>query len=131
MFGGVGLELGVIATGLEKAFLGADTSQQGERLVVLRVPAGTPAYEQGLNTGDVVMEVDGARASQADLQSTLARKRPGDKLKLTVRRFDELRTLEITLGGQVPGAYQLMPVPNSGSEQKRLYKDWLKANLGG
>src|SRR5687768_11531001 len=43
---------------VEKAYLGADLVQEGDRLVVSRVYAGSPAYEQGLNTGDQIVALD-------------------------------------------------------------------------
>jgi predicted metalloprotease with PDZ domain len=73
--------------------------------------------------------VDGIRANQGFLQAAIADKKPGDKIKLTVFRFDEMRTFEITLGGKTPVSYRLTPVKNPTDEQKRLYQDWLKANL--
>ena len=45
-------------------FFGADLAQQGERLMVTKVYAGSPAYEQGLNAGDQIVAFDNMRASQ-------------------------------------------------------------------
>jgi predicted metalloprotease with PDZ domain len=129
VFNGIGLQLDAVPVSAEQAFLGAETTQQGERLTVTAVPSDTPAYEQGLNTGDQIVAVDGIRSNQAFLQSAIAAKKPGDKLRLTVFRFDEMRTMEITLSGKVSTEYRLTPVQNPGGDQKRLYQGWLRSSL--
>lgn len=113
----------------QQPYLGADLAQQGERLTISTLRVGTPAYEQGLNTGDQILAVDGVRANQQLLNSYIAEKKPGDKIKLTVFRLDELRDIEITLGGQAPEQYRFAVAPNATDEQKRLYQGWLGAEL--
>ncbi|HEX8564991.1 MAG TPA: PDZ domain-containing protein, partial [Pyrinomonadaceae bacterium] len=92
-------------------------------------PVGTPAYEQGLNASDQIIAIDGVRATQQFLNSYLAEKKPGDKIKLTVFRFDDLREIEITLGSEAPEQFRFVAVPNPTGEQKRLYQGWLGAEL--
>ncbi|MDQ4120567.1 MAG: PDZ domain-containing protein [Acidobacteriota bacterium] len=112
-----------------QATLGANLSQTGDRLTVSTIPAGTAAYQQGLNTGDQIVAIDGMRASQQFLNSYLAEKRPGDKIRLTVFRFDDLRDIEITLGSEAPEQFRFVAVQNPTSEQRRLYRGWLGADL--
>ena len=126
---GFGLQLSTGANRREAAYLGANLAQVGERLNITAVPANTPAYEQGLNANDQIIAVDGNRASQTFLQSYLAEKRPGDKIKLTVFRFDEMRDIEITLGGRAPQNYEIIAVANPTDEQKRLYQSYFGTEL--
>jgi predicted metalloprotease with PDZ domain len=109
----------------ERAWLGANLVEEGGRLSVRNVPAGTPAYEQGLFALDQIVAVEGHRATRDFLDARLREKRPGDTLALTVFRADELRTLNIKLGARVEAPYRLAPVPNPGERQKRLYQSWL------
>jgi predicted metalloprotease with PDZ domain len=111
----------------EEAYLGATLSQDGERLTVRNVPAGTPAYEQGLNAGDQIIAVDGYRATRDFLAARLADKRPGDTLTLNVFRADELRTFQVKLGGRANVPYRILPVKQPTEEQKRNYQSWLNA----
>jgi predicted metalloprotease with PDZ domain len=115
--------------GREAAYLGATLSQQGERLSVTSVPSDTPAYDQGLNSGDQIVAVDGNRASQAFLQSYLAEKRPGDKIKVTVFRYDELRDFEITLGGRAAQNYRITAVDSPTEAQRNLYRGYFGTEL--
>lgn len=107
------------------AFLGADTAQDGEKLIVRRVYAGTPAYEQGLNTGDQIVALNNMRVNKEFFEARLAEKRPGDLINLTIFRFDDLSTLLIKLGTKADGTYRLVPVPNATPTQKQAYRSWL------
>jgi predicted metalloprotease with PDZ domain len=111
----------------QRAHLGANLRQDGDRLTVTNVPAGTPAYDQGLYAADQIVAVDGSRASLTFLDARLEEKRPGDELRLTVFRADELRTLTIRLGGRPEENYRIAPVRNPTPEQARQYEAWLGA----
>ena len=127
---GIGLQLKNDADKTrQQAYLGANLSETDGLLTVRSLPAGTPAYDAGLNTGDQIVAIDGTRASQNFLQSYLNTKKSGDKIKLTVFRFDELRELTVTLGTQPPQNYEIVPLENPTAEQKRLYQDYLGAGL--
>jgi len=90
---------------------------------------GTPAYEQGLNYNDQIVAIDGYRASQAFLQMYLGNKKPGDRVKLTLFRFDKLRDLDFTLGPNTRGAYEFEPVANPTAQQRALYQQYLGEQL--
>lgn len=120
---GFGLKLKT-GDGEPQAYLGANVAEINGRLIIRNVPAGTPAYEQGLNFNDEIVAIDGTRANQALLQTTLAEKKPGDKIKLVVSRFDQRREFEITLGGRVPPNFQIIADENASENQKRLYRQY-------
>jgi predicted metalloprotease with PDZ domain len=107
------------------AFLGANLSQQGERLNVTSVPANTPAYDYGLSAFDQIVAVDGFRATQQFLQSYLEEKKPGDKVKLTVFRFDQLMEIEVQLGSHPKTGMKIVPISNPNQRQKNLYKGFM------
>jgi predicted metalloprotease with PDZ domain len=111
----------------QRAYLGANLRQDGDRLTVTNVPAGTPAYDQGLYAADQIVAVDGTRASLTFLNARLEEKRPGEELRLTVFRTDELRTVTIKLGGRAEENYRIAPVRNPTPEQTKNYEAWLGA----
>lgn len=125
----VGLQLSTGETNNKAAYLGANLRQDGDKLIVASVPKGTPAYEQGLNANDQIVAVDGNRASQIFLTTYLGEKRPDDRVRLTVFRFDELQEIEVTLGGRAAPNFQISAVENPTDEQKRLYREYLGAEL--
>ncbi len=129
ILGGIGLQLQTGEEGAKQPFLGGNLTESDGKLTVRDVPADTPAYQFGLNNNDQIVAIDGNRASQNFLQNYLKEKKPGDKVQLTIFRFDELREIEVTLGGRAKSDYKIVPVENPTDEQKRLYSEYLKAEL--
>lgn len=108
-----------------KAYFGANLRQDGDRLVVSSVPAGTPAYNQGITFNDQIVALDGGRVTLQTFNARLDERRPGDEVRLTVFRLDELRTITIKLGSRVEENYRIVPLAQQTPEQKRLYEGWL------
>ncbi len=129
ILGGIGLRINLDSDAKKQAFLGGNFAQDGEKLTIRALPSDSPAYQFGLNTGDQIIAIDGNRASQTFLNGYINDKKPGDKVKLTVFRFDTLRDIEVTLGGRGRQDYAIVPIENPSGEQKRLYQDYLKAPL--
>ena len=132
MLAAAGLRLQQAKVGLDgpvpmKGFLGADLEDKTENgfLVVESVRAGSPAYEQGLNARDQIIALDGARVDKDTFEALIAAKHPGDAVRITVFRFDDLRTFDIRLAGRIDAPYRIVQLPNAGAEQKRIYQAWL------
>lgn len=125
----IGLQLAVNDVDPNEAYLGVDLADDGGRLTVRTLPAGTPAYNQGLNTGDQIVAIDGFRADQAFLRTYIRERKPGDTLKFTVFRFDKLREIPVTLGNNPRKEYGIIPVPEPTDEQRQLYGNYLNGDL--
>jgi predicted metalloprotease with PDZ domain len=110
---------------VEKAFFGADIEWANDRLMVRRVSAGSPAYDQGLNTGDQIVALNNMRVTKEFFDARMAEKKPGDLINLTIFRSDDLSTLLIKLGRTTEGAYRIVPTPTQSEAQKKVYKSWL------
>ncbi len=109
--------------------VGADVAEVNGVLTIRTIPAGTAAYDQGLNTGDQIVAIDGYRANLTFIQSYLSERKSNDKIKLTIFRFDKLRDVAFTLGSDGRKDYDFAPVTQPTEDQKRLYKQYLNANL--
>jgi predicted metalloprotease with PDZ domain len=121
-----GLRLDTTSTGAdEKVAFGADVADEEGRLMVRRVYAGSPAYEQGLNSGDQIVALDNMRVTKDFFTARMAEKKPGDLVTLTIFRFDDLSNLLIKLGERREGTYRIVPLPNQTEAQKRVYRSWL------
>jgi serine protease Do len=82
------------------AFLGVELqdTNRGAGAVVAAVDPGTPAADAGLQAGDVITAADGTTiGSAADLQSVIARHKPGDKIKLTWQPSSQGQTRSATV----------------------------------
>ena len=109
--------------------IGADVADAAGVLTIRTIAANTPAYEQGLNTGDQIVAIDGYRATMAFLQSYLGERKAKDQVKLTIFRFDKLRDLDFTLGANTQTEYEISTVASPSDDQKRLSHDYLKGDL--
>jgi predicted metalloprotease with PDZ domain len=127
--GPFGLQLVEKSESADKAYIGASLTEESGRLTIRSIAAGTPAYEQGLNTGDQIVAIDGYRASQSFLQSYLDERKPNDEVRLTIFRFDKLRDIPFKLGSNLRKDYDFSFVDGPTEYLKRLYKQYLNADL--
>jgi len=123
-FEAAGLQLDTTSGG-GGVYFGADVTQDNDRLIVRRVYAGSPAYEQGLNAGDQIVAMDNMRVTRDFFNARMLEKKPGDLVSLTIFRFDDLSTLFIKLVERREGTYRIVPLPNATEAQKRIYRAWL------
>jgi predicted metalloprotease with PDZ domain len=126
---GVGLQLKETGGTRNRSYVGANLADDNGRLMVRSVPAGTPAYEQGLNSGDQILAVDGYRASQNILQNYISDRKPGDKVRLTIFRFDKMRDIEFTLGNDPRREYSIVKSDKAGDKERALYRAYMNAEL--
>ncbi len=127
---GIGLQLAEGKSGSTQAYIGADLTEENNRLTIRAIPNDSPAFEQGLNTGDQIVAVDGYRASNSFLQTYIAERKPNDTVRLTIFRFDKLRDVTFKLGANTRAAFSFRPVEQPTDEQKKLYRDYMKTELG-
>ena len=90
-----------------KAWLGAETEVEDGRMVVKRIPRGTPAYVAGLDTGDEIVAFDDFRVNPTGWQRQLANYQPGDRLSLRVARRGRLIDIQVTLGTEPSASWTL------------------------
>src|SRR5206468_4672919 len=93
----VGLQLGEnsVSPPAERLYLGANIAQEGDRLMIKTITSGSPAYDQGLNTGDQIVALDGHRVNRDTFLARLGAKRVGNMLNLTIFRADDLRACSV------------------------------------
>ena len=84
------------------AFLGVSTQAAANGgATVGDVVAGGPAAKAGLERGDVIVSIGGARVSGPDdVAAAVNARKPGDKVAVLVERGGDRRTLNVTLGAQ-------------------------------
>jgi predicted metalloprotease with PDZ domain len=115
------------ATATPKPYLGADVSQNGDRLMITSVRAGSPAYEQGLNANDQIVALNGARVNKDSFQARLGETKPGDTIHITVFRNDDLRSFDVRVGSHTDVPYRIVQLAGATDEQKQIRNDWLRA----
>jgi len=124
-----GIKVETTQPGRNRAYIGADTADSNGQLTIRSVPANTPAYDQGLNTGDQIVAIDGYRASSQFLQTYLGEKKPGDTVRLTLFRFDRIRDVNFVLGANMRQEFSFSPVESPTEAQRRLYREYFRSEL--
>jgi putative serine protease PepD len=87
---------------VEHAYLGVSLSEPEsgqDGVVVSDAVEGGPADDAGLQSGDVIVEIDGEEAeSVQDVRAAVDAKQPGDELVLEVRRDGDTERVTVELG---------------------------------
>ena len=83
--------------------LGSEISIKDGMLTVISPILGTPAYEAGVQAGDVILEIDGQSTERISIGEAvdILRGKVGSEVTLTVRHPDTLEEEEITIERQI------------------------------
>ncbi|MFL5341334.1 MAG: S1C family serine protease [Gemmataceae bacterium] len=87
----------------ERGFLGVQLSNENGTIEIHDTFPDSPAAKAGLKSGDVIVKVDGKDAGELmAFVEMVGKKKPGDKVKLTVKRDGKEKEIEVTLGKAPP-----------------------------
>jgi predicted metalloprotease with PDZ domain len=94
---------------------------------------GSPLYEAGVGPGDLIEEIGGvAITTEAALQTALAERRPGERVRLGYLQRGERRAVEITIGEDP--RLEVVPEEAAGAaattEALRFRNAWLGSRAG-
>ncbi|MDE6507976.1 MAG: Do family serine endopeptidase [Alistipes sp.] len=94
--------LGVMFRPVDQDFIDNEGKELGITEIggvyVAGVTEGGAASEAGIRKGDVILDIDGvALTSSATLQERIARHRPNDTVRLSVKREGKVKQFEVTL----------------------------------
>lgn len=104
--------------------MGCETRIEHGRLIVKRVPHGSPAWQAGLSADDEIIGIDDFRVRPDQLSQSLEEYHSGDKISVLIARRDVLMRLDLTLGNE-PKRWQLEIVPDATDAQKQNLARWL------
>jgi predicted metalloprotease with PDZ domain len=108
-----------------KAWTGAETKNDGGRLVVAKIPRGTPAFDSGLNVEDEILATGEFRVRADQWGQRLECYRPGERISLLVARREKLIRIDLTLGEEPGRRWQLEVRPHATGEQRARIDAWL------
>ena len=107
-----------------KAALGAALRDRGGVLEVAQVVEGSAAQLAGLCAGDEIVAVDGFRS---EMRQRISRAQPGQRLRLSLFRFDELTEVAAELLAAPVDTLSLLPREDASEAQRALRAAWLGA----
>ena len=92
---------------------------------------GTPAYDAGLDTGDVITTIAGEPATAAGWNA-LRQRKPGESVAIIIRRRDG-KTVDKTLAIKADPTLRIDPIETTGGEitvaQKAMRDAWLGSKV--
>lgn len=121
----VGVEPGFGPGDQGPASLGAKLATREGQLTITTAYTGQAAQRAGLSAGDTLVAVDGLRIDERALKALLARRKPGDRLRVHAFRRDELFDCEIELDAPPATDAKLKLAPRPGARAARLLAGWL------
>ena len=117
LYPGMFVKVRVAARG--EPYIGAIGDPKAGNAVVVKVEEHSPAEEAGIKPGDVIVELGGQTISNfASLTSALGKQTAGDKVKVKVRRGQQVMELALTMGRKKS---LLVPERCIGTDQEGRY----------
>ena len=113
------------AEGSARAWLGLRLRTVGNRLVVVQVRRGTPAYDAGVNVNDEILAIDDFRVQPGQWADRLRQYAPGDPITVLVSRRGRLRRLVTEFGEEPDDPWQIEIDPSAHFLQEERVEGWL------
>lgn len=110
----------------EGTWIGIETREDGENLIITKSEWNSPAYSAGLSPQDIIKEINGEKASAGILRNLLETGTPGDKVRFTVTHRDITNSVEVTLSKKKVKSFEIKPITDPTPEQAAILAGWLK-----
>ena len=94
--------LGIMFRPVDQDFLDSEGKELGIKelggIYVASVVEGGSASEAGIRKGDIILSIDGVKVNDsATVQELIARRRPNDKVKISVKRDGDVKQIDVIL----------------------------------
>lgn len=99
--------------------------REGGRIEVATVLEGLAGYEGGLSAKDEIVAVEGRRVTADQFDDRLNDFLPGDSIRLTIFRDDDLREVTVRLGDGSKTIARLLKRKDATPDERALYEAWL------
>jgi len=120
----VGLKLDM-GSGPVLAQAGWQADEIGGAMVLGGVSKGGAAWNAGLETGDILVAIDGGRVGPSRFRDMLRERKAGDTMAVSFFRRDQLMSRKLTLGGRPSGDVAVTLADKATPAQKALFERWL------
>ncbi|HYY52008.1 MAG TPA: PDZ domain-containing protein [Myxococcales bacterium] len=107
-----------------RGWLGATLREKAGALEIASIAEGSPAQAAGLAAGDEIAAADGFRT---DLKQRLGRTQPGQTLRLSIFRMDELLEVVLKVAAAPRDTVTFIPNPKATPDQLGARERWLGA----
>lgn len=125
-FSYAGLEIDVAWKKLSSAYFGAAVMENDDGLVATEVTSGSPAWYSGLSGQDIILSVNGTRASRVILNDVISAAIPGDTISLHIVHRGKPRRTNVVLGEKTTRSFLITPDADLQPLQAAILKSWLR-----
>ena len=105
--------------------LGIETRGDERQTVIANVIPESSAFNAGLDLDDILLAINGRRASKKNLDLLLQDYSPGDTVNVLVFRREKLREFPLVLSKNKPSKYEIKEAKKSSGLQSKIFKLWL------
>ncbi|MDN3548335.1 M61 family metallopeptidase [Mucilaginibacter aquaedulcis] len=120
-----GLKIDTTETTVFNAWAGLNLKSKHDTLIITSVEQQSPASNKNIKSGTQVLAINGAKASPELLNQTLASKKEGDELLLTLQKGVYKQDVTIILGKKTEKTFRITPIANPDALQAAIYKSWV------
>jgi predicted metalloprotease with PDZ domain len=108
-----------------KASLDIETRSRGNNLEITKVYSGGSGYESGLNSGDIIVSINGKSVTKDSLDTVIKQYRKGDELKIIVNRDELTREIKVRLIEPLP-KYKVKELADMNDSRKKIWRKWIE-----
>jgi predicted metalloprotease with PDZ domain len=110
----------------DAVWLGGKFASSPSGLTVQNAVGHGAVANAGISAGDVIIAMNGIKASDVALKALLQRSKPDDSVTVHAFRRDELMTFNLQLMAPPAHDAHFQPLPKPSKQQKKQYAGWLK-----
>lgn len=121
-----GLEIDTVARPQPGAWLGFTTQFRSDSIYVGQVDWQSPAWNAGIRSRQVVLEINGKKAGRNELENLLSGSQPGEVVKLKMMQGAQVKDLEVKSAVLRKATFDIKKTGNADPLQKAILNDWLR-----
>jgi len=125
-FAYAGLTIDTVAIDVQGGYLGCTLQERDGELTISGVEWNSPAWNDGLSSGDEIISINGKQTTREELDEILDSGNPGDTLHFIITHRDIEREIAVVLSKKKICNFFIEPVTDPDSLQMAILNDWLR-----
>ncbi|MFT3827998.1 MAG: PDZ domain-containing protein [Chitinophagaceae bacterium] len=125
-FAYAGLDVDTKSTALPGAWHGVAVRERNDSLMITNVDWNSPAWFAGIRPRQVLLSVNGEKASVQSVQAITKDKKPGDIVHFQVAQASGVKDLSLILETKYEKPFTVTRVQHPTALQAAILKDWLR-----
>ena len=120
-----GLDIDVEPRPVAGAWLGLSTRLRRDSLVVSAVDYESPAWNAGMRSGMILLDVNGSHPRNFQLQPLMKEMKAGDKMEIKVMVKGNEKQFVFSLSTKIEPSYTILPMAKPTKLQREIFDSWL------